>query len=459
MIPIKIDEILSVTKGKMLYQSKAFEVSSVCIDSRLAREGSLFIAIKGNKVDGHDFIEDALGRGAVAVLTERKVECNTDKTIIHVKDNLKAMHELTKYYRSLLELPIIALTGSSGKTTTKDIIYAVLKQKFHVHKTNGNQNNELGVPLTMFGIEEETEIAVIEMGMNHPGEISILVNMVLPDISVITNVGVSHMEYLGTQENIFKAKSEILDTLGVNQIALVNGDDPYLTTIENKKFQVIKFGLQKDNHNIYASNIESNASGLYFNVYYNGNKENYRFKFAGNHNVYNCLVAIYIGMHFELSHDQIQKGLDDYIPSNNRMDIRNIHDYMVINDSYNANPDAMKAALNVLIDYKPRNGRAIAIIGDMLEMGENTEKYHVEVGEYIAKSKEIDYLIAVGENAKYYTIGAQNRGMEETLVYHFTHNEMAGEFLKNMLRTDDVLLIKGSRGMVMEEILHILERS
>ncbi|MPW25177.1 UDP-N-acetylmuramoyl-tripeptide--D-alanyl-D-alanine ligase [Alkalibaculum sp. M08DMB] len=463
MIPIEINIVVEVTKGKLFNSkyaniNKYNKITSVCIDSRLAKKGSLFIALKGKNIDGHDCIEDAIKRGAVAILIEKEVNIYTDRTIIQVKDNIKAIHELTKYYRSMLDIPILALTGSSGKTTTKDIIYSVLQQKFNVHRTKGNQNNELGVPLTMFQIEKETEIAVIEMGMNHQGEISKLVHMAVPDISIITNVGVSHMEHLGTKENIFKAKREILETLKDYQIALVNGDDEYLSTISDEKFKVVNFGIQNSESDIYATDIDSGTEGLKFRVHYKGNSEYFSFKFPGIHNVYNCITAIFLGKYYGLTFKQIQDGLQNYNPSNNRMDIRLVNNYTVINDSYNANPDSMKAALNVLTDYKSKDGRAIAVIGDMLEMGIESVKYHLEVGEFLAL-KDIDYLVSVGQYAKYYISGAKNKGMESTVLTHFENNKMAADYLRSLLKADDVILIKGSRGMSMEEILHLLERS
>ena len=459
MRPINTEEIAQVTGGKVLYNQKPTKVKSVCINSREAKEGALFVAIKGSRVDGHDYILDAIKRGAVAVLVEKEVEPVGDAVLILVKDNYAALQALTRYYRKKLEIPIIALTGSSGKTTTKDIIYSVLRQKYKVHRTMGNQNNDLGVPLTIFGIEEDTEIALVEMGMDHLGEISHLVHMAYPDISIITNIGVTHMENLKNQDNIFKAKCEIFETLTKDQMAIVNGDDPYLSTVKGEPFRVVQIGLNKKDFPLFAQNIKSDSSGLEFTVCYNGEYKKIQFKFPGIHNVYNCLFGIYVGLHFNLTFDEIQKGLMEYFPSNNRMDIRNIKGVKAINDTYNANPDAMKAALGVLMDFKEDKGRAFAVIGDMFEIGEKSRTYHLEIGSFIAKSNKIDYLVAVGSLAKDYYNGALKNGMDPDFVYYFENKAQAAQFLQKNIKSEDVLLLKGSRGMFMEEILETLERS
>lgn len=459
MRPMSTEEIAQVTGGKILYNQKTIKVQSLCIDSREAKEGALFVAIKGSRVDGHDYIVDAIKRGAVAVLVEREVEALEGVVLILVKDNYTALQALTKYYRQKLDIPIIALTGSSGKTTTKDIIYSVLRQKYKVHRTIGNQNNDLGVPLTIFGIEEDTEIAVVEMGMDHLGEISQLVHMAYPDISIITNIGVTHMENLGSQENIFKAKCEIFETLTQNQMAIVNGDDPYLARLQGKEFNIVQIGLDKKKFSLYADEITSNSSGLEFTVCYNGECRKFQFTFPGMHNVYNCLFGIYLGIHFHMTFDEIQQGLIEYFPSNNRMDIRNIKGFKIINDSYNANPDAMKAALGVLMDFKEDDGRTFAVISDMLEIGEESSKYHQEIGSFIAKSNKIDYLVAVGSLAKEYYNGALKNGMDLNFVHYFENKSQAAQFIQQNIKSKDVLLLKGSRGMFMEEILETLERS
>lgn len=459
MIPIKTNELASITLGKNLCLGKGDKITGVAIDSKEVKDGFLFVPLKGSRVDGHDYIEDAISRGAVAILTERDYSYNQDVTVVKVVNSLKALHKLTKYYRRLVKIPIIALTGSSGKTTTKDLIYYVLKQKFRVHKTKGNQNNHLGVPLTIFGIEKDTEIAVVEMGMNHLGEIRTLVNMVYPDISVITNIGVTHMEYLNTQENIFKAKTEILETLREDQYALVNGDDKYLSTVKSDTFKVISFGREREKVDFRGEVIESTSSGLKFIVYSGEEREVYRFTFPGIHNMYNCLVAISLGHHFGLSQDEIQAGLDEYQPSNLRMDIRHIEGVTIINDSYNANPEAVRAAINVLIDYKGKEGRAIAVLGDMLEMGQESDRYHYELGQYLARSKEVDYLICIGRYAGHYGVGAMSEGMAKDRIHHFTDNTCAGKYIKDIMQEKDVILIKGSRAMSMEKLLDILERS
>jgi len=297
------------------------------------------------------------------------------------------------------------------------------------------------------------------MGMNHLGEISQLVHMVNPDISIVTNIGLSHMENLKTQENIFKAKCEIFETLNENQMAIVNGDDPFLSTLKDKRFKIISLGIHSKNLPLYAYNIESNITGLRFNICYNGDNKIIQFSFPGIHNVYNCLFGIYLGFYFNLNIEEIQRGLDQYSPSNNRMNVLKIKGATIIDDTYNANPDAMKAALQVLMDYKTQNGRTFAVIGDMLEIGEKTHEFHFEIGLFIAQSRKIDYLVAVGTLAKDYAIGAKENGMQNEFVYYFENKEQASQFLLKNIEPEDVILLKGSRGMFMEEILETLERS
>lgn len=459
MIPIKVEDIANIVNGIVICTGELGEVTHICIDSREVQKGSLFIPIKGEKHDGHEYIENAFEKGAIAVLTEIELQEFTDKWVIKIEDGKKSICNLTKYLRKLINIPIIALTGSSGKTTTKDIIYAVLNEKFDVLKTLGNQNNDLGVPLTIFRLEEKHEIAVIEMGMDHKGEISYLVDMVEPNIAIITNIGLTHIENLKSQINIYEAKKEIFQKMKREDLALVNGDDAYLSTFQSDKFTVEKYGIKNEDLNITASNIHSSSQGITFDVEYKGALHKFTFSLPGMHNVYNCLSAIYIGYYYNMTYDEIQQGLNKFIPSNNRMDIKKIKDIVLINDSYNANPDAMQAAAGVLAQYKNSNSRTIAVIGDMLEMGDESSKYHKLVGKHIFNMGSIDKIVAVGNEAKYYIEGAMSAGMPKEDCVYFSRNVSAIDYLLHNLKKNDIYLIKGSRGIKMEEIVFALERS
>lgn len=459
MIPIDCEQLAYITGGTLISSGSQRTITNVCIDSRTVVEGALFVPIPGEHFDGHDFISIAFDKGAAAVLVEKTINSCENKWIIHVDNTVVALQKLAKYYKNKFDIPFIAVTGSSGKTTTKDLIYSVLSKKYNVLRTKGNQNNDLGVPLTIFQLEKSHEMAIIEMGMDHLGEISRLADIVKPNISIITNIGVTHIENLKTQENIFKAKCEILQTLDVNDIALINGDDNFLRKVESDIFSIIRYGINEKDLDITAFNIISNNNGVNFDVKYNNSLSHFHLRFPGNHNVYNSMAAIFLGFYFKMTSNDIQLGLDEFKPSNNRMDIKNIKDTLLINDCYNANPDSMKSALNVLSQFKNEENRTIAVLGDMFDLGSDSHTFHYNVGEYLANLGNIDYLVAIGNDSKYYIQGACDKGFSKNNCCYFLDNNSAANYLLSRKKRNDCLLIKGSRGMKMEEIVIILERS
>lgn len=459
MIKMTTKEVVQAVRGNLIHLIERQELKGISIDSRSIKQGDLFIAIKGECFDGHDYIDEAIEKGAVACIIEDKEKTNVNANIILVDNTLKALHELAHYYKSFFNIPFIAITGSSGKTTTKDMIASVLKEKFNVLKTQGNYNNEIGLPLTLFKLEPHHEIAVLEMGMSSLGEISDLVHIVNPDISVITNIGSTHIENLGSRKNILKAKMEILETLKKGQIALLNGDDPYLKSITSDVFDISFVGIYEEELFLKAQDIKNKENKVAFSIQYkNKYLEDYRLNLPGIHNIYNSLMAIYIGKHFNLTQNEIQQGLDIFKPSEMRMDIFEVSGIKVIDDVYNANPDSMKAALNVLRDFD-KNKRKIAIMGDMLEMGKWASEAHLDIGRY-AYNINIDILLSVGQYAKDYIRGALEAGMTRSNTFAFNTNREVIDFLKDFIEKDDVYLIKGSRGIKMEEIVTFLrERS
>ncbi len=453
MESISIDEILHITRGELLQGNRSLAITNVAIDSRKIKNNYLYVPIVGETNNGHDYITQAYSNGGQVCLTEeRNRSFPAEMTVVYVASTLAAMKALAGFNRQRYNIPVIAITGSSGKTTTKDLVAAVLSQKYHTLKTEGNFNNEYGIPQTLFNLGPDHQIAVIEMGMDHLGDISKSIQLVKPDISVITNIGLSHIERLKTQENIYLAKKEILQTLSSEGIAYVNGDDEFLKKIavEKTTYQVKTFGLQGA-QTVTARNYTSTPAGLEIEVEWEQRKEVFTFNYPGAHNVYNCLVAIGLGYFYDMTQAEIQKGLDAFVPSGNRMDIFTLGSIKVINDSYNANPDAMRATLDVLATLGRDYRRKIAVLGDMLEMGEYGPAAHLEVGRY-ARDKA-DILIGVGELGRSICQGYENAGT----VYQVTDALAAGVCLKEIIQPADIILIKGSRGVGLERVIDFIK--
>lgn len=453
MEDLSICEIVEAAHGVLMNFEEEFEVSGVSIDSRKTNPGDMFIAIKGEKFDGHDFIEKAAENGAVLAVTQRLPErCKIP--YILVEDTLKALQDIAAYYRSKFNIPIVAITGSSGKTTTKDMTASVLTQRFNVLKTEGNLNTTIGLPLTLLKLQYSHQIAVLEMGMSSLGEIRLLSDIVRPDIGVISNIGLTHIEYLGSRENILRAKLEIFSYFNCNNIAVINGDDDMLHSFCSDKFRVIKYGLKEANE-IFAYGIEEKGeAGIGFSVDLEGIRSNFKVPLPGIHNVYNALSAIAVTRLFGMDAVEIQKGLNSFKPSKMRMEMINLDSGIkLINDVYNANPESMKAAIDVLHTIKSRR-RGICILGDMLELGDLSSEEHCKIGAYAA-STGVDAIIAVGEFADDIKRGAMTSGMNGS-VYTFFDIKAAAPFLDNIVKPGDAVLIKGSRGMKMEYIVDYL---
>lgn len=453
MESISIDEIIHITQGELLQGSRSQAITKVAIDSRKIKNSSLYIPIVGETNNGHDFISQACSNGGRVTLTEEKNRSFPEEmTVIYVASTLAAMKALAGFNRHRYNIPVIAITGSSGKTTTKDLVASVLSQKYHTLKTEGNFNNEYGIPQTLFNLEPDHQIAVIEMGMDHLGDISKSIELVDPDISVITNVGLSHIERLKTQDNIYLAKKEILQTLTADDVAYINGDDEFLKkiTVADNRYQVKTFGLQ-GSHTVTARGYTSTPAGLEIEVEWGQRNEVHTFNYPGAHNVYNCLVAIGLGYFYDMTPVEIQKGLNAFVPSGNRMDIFTLGTIKVINDSYNANPDAMRASLDVLDTVGRDYERKIAILGDMLEMGEYGPAAHLEVGRY-ARDKA-DILIGVGELGQEICRGYENAGT----VYQVADALAAGTCLKEIVQPEDIVLIKASRGLALERVIDFIK--
>lgn len=461
MIKIPKNKLQEVLSGKLLTDVDNGFITSATIDSRDVSDDSLFIPIAGENYDGHDFIKDAIANGATAIVSEKypeelgiSIEELNKKNVAFIvtSSTVRSMRRLAAFNRDRSGIPIIAITGSSGKTTTKDLVASVLGQKFKVHKTKGNLNNAYGVPQTIIGIDEDDEIAVIEMGVDNIGEIASSIRFVKPQVSIITNIGQAHMQNLGNPENILKAKSEILSTLTDKDTAILNGDDYFLNQVEPSPFRIMRYGIDSDDLNLKAENWTSTENGVGFDI----GEEHYTLRFPGKHNIYNALTAIAIAKMYGLDQELIQKGLDEFKPSDHRLNYETINDVMIIDDSYNANPDSMKAALQTLNAYKNEETRCIAVLGDMFELGESSLNGHLEVGREAARLA--DYLVGVGELSQNIIRGAIEvragiRGQ------YYKKTEDAAEFLKNFLKPGDVVLLKASHGMHFDKILEELKKS
>lgn len=452
MEKVSLEQLVKITEGRLIQTGITDWISGAAIDSRKIEKNDLFIPIKGEKVDGHRFIKIAAEKGCSTSFTETEaLDFPEGISVVLVESCLEAMKALAKYNRERYDIPVIAITGSSGKTTTKDLIASVLSQKYNTLKTQGNFNNEYGIPQTLFNLQPEHEIAVIEMGMDHLNDIRKSIGEVSPHIGVITNIGTAHIEILKTQDNILAAKKEIFETMVAGDIALLNGDDVYLNKIkeDEEPFSVVRVGIKGEDLSLKAEQVESSAKGIRFEA----DGEHFHFAYPGIHNVYNCLTAIWLGRYYQMTHEEIQRGLDAFKPSGNRMDIVKVRETTVINDSYNANPDAMKAALDMLWDMG-KSSRRLAVLGDMLEMGEMAESGHLEIGAYAAE--KADVLIAVGPESKAYIKGA-GASLADERCFWTADAEGAGELLRKLMAPGDVILIKASRGVHLEKTLEMIQ--
>ena len=458
MEPMTIREILTAVNGRILndFTDLDLELGRVETDSRTIHEGSLFIPLSGERFDGHAYIASALEGGAAACFTQRERESYLPgKCYIKVEHTQRALRELAKYYKKKFEIPVVAVTGSVGKTTTKDMVAAVLGQKYQVLKTEGNFNNELGLPLTLFRLNRQHEICVLEMGMNHFGEISYLVHLAPPDVAVITNIGDAHIENLGSRQGILKAKSEIFETMDPTGLAVLNGDDPLLRPLAGElPTQTVLCGA--DHQPPYeALEIHSQgAKGLQLTVKTPHATFPVTVPAPGEHMIYPVLMACAIGERFGLTPEQMQAGVASFVPTKMRMNVLHQGDLTILDDGYNANPQSMKAALEIL--SQTEGSYRAAVLGDMFELGELGPELHRSMGEWAASLGNIDGLLAVGDLAWNIYDAARENGMEG--VFYAKDRATAKALLPNFIRPGGVILVKASRGMAFEEITREIQR-
>lgn len=454
MEKLSISEVLTAVDGGLICGSAEVAVNSVSTNSKEIRNGALFVPIKGEKFDGHAFIGEAFAAGAVSTLTSEQnagAVALSDKNKVHIKvaDTKVALQRLAAYYRQKFDIPVVGITGSVGKTSTKEMIASVLAARFNVHKTTGNLNGQIGLPLTMFGLERSHDVAVVEMGISEFGEMERLLAIAKPTCAVVTNIGVTHIENLHTKENIFNEKFKIAGSLGKDGCLFVNGDDEILRNVpKSRDFRVVTFGL-KNNCDFTARDIAFEGGKTTFEAVHNGKSQRFEVLTIGEHNIYNALVAVAIGHFMGMSEAQIQAGLLQFKNLDMRQNVYRLRGATLIDDSYNANPDSMKSALTVLAQIG-RSKRKIAVLADMLELGDMAGELHFDAGAFAA-SVDVDVLITVGSLAKFIAKGADS-AKKNVATYSFLSNDEAFACLKSLIRPEDCILVKGSRGMHMEEI-------
>ena len=451
MKELTLKQIADWCGGKVSARFEHLRVSRMQSDSRKVRSGDLFVALKGAKADGHDFAETAINHGAVAALVSRPISEKLPS--IEVEDTLRAYGEIAAGYRKLTGVKVVGITGSVGKTTTKEMTASVLEAVYHTAKTEGNHNNNLGLPMTIMDMPENTEVAVLEMGMNHSGEMEYLSDIARPDLAIITNIGTMHIEHLGTREGILQAKLEIMRGMPDDGAGVFNGDEPLLWNIraigKHKKYY---YGIENHACDVTATDIVELDDGVRFVVHGFGQQFELFVPMLGRHAVYNALAATTVGLLLGVKPEQIQARFSSFHNTGMRQKIYVKNGVTIIEDCYNAGPESTEAALDVLAGIKT-DGRRIAGLGDMRELGNRSAAEHYRIGR-LAVGKA-DLLLTYGEHSVRTLTGAITGGMNPKNTDHFdTHEDMA-HMLKMRVSEGDVVLFKGSRGMRMEKVLQL----
>lgn len=481
MEELTIKEIAEAVGGSLLWGDEKGRIKEVTTNSKKAEEGFLFVPIAGERVDGHDFIKDAFAGGALACLSGKRMEETEGKACILVEDTLKALQTLGTYYRNKFSVPIIGITGSVGKTTTKEMVAAALGTARRVLKTEGNMNSQVGLPLMMLKLSGEHEMGVIEMGMSEEGEMARLCDIARPEAAVMTNIGVSHIAQLKTRENIRKEKMNIINAFKEGGCLILNRDDDLLGEVAEclekgeitidlsgvtkeklKGSRIITYGTG-DNCDFKASGIKTVAEETAFTLTYPKDKsslensltEEITLRVPGLHNVYNALAALAAAWAYGIPVSTAGEGLKEYRPIAMRGQITVVHGIKIIDDSYNASPDSMKSGIRVLKELD-NVSRHIAVLADVKELGELSKQSHYEVGQFIA-GENIACVVTIGEEAYYIAQAIKDSGAS-TETHSFTSNQEATAFLKGCLKSGDGVLIKGSRGMKTDEIVKELCR-
>lgn len=456
MLNLNINDIILATNGKIRTVVDNTLINDVSTSSKEINAKSLFIPIIGESKDGHMYMEDAYQNGCRNFLIDKNHEfIKDDINLIEVDNTTKALGYIARYYKKQFDIPYIGVTGSVGKTSTKDIIASVLKEKYQTLKNEGNFNNEIGLPKTLFNLDKEVEIAILEMGMSFKGEIQHLASLVEPNVAIISNVGMSHIENFDNQEGIFNAKMEITSFFNEDNTLIINGDDENLKKLKNKdlNYKLLTYGFSKDN-DIVCLDYEILEDKIKFRAKYNLEEFVCSIPSIAKHNIYNSLAAILVGKIFNLTHEQIIKGLENFSITKGRLTTIKKKDITIIDDSYNASSDSMISALNVLKMYK---NRRIAILGDILETGKYHEEIHRNVGKNIFGNA--DYLITVGNDALYIKDEALKSGFLNQNIKSYDNYEELIKEIDGLIKKDDVVLLKSSHGTHLDKVVEYLEKN
>lgn len=475
-----LEDILEATHGRVLTGEKGTVFSGLSTNSRTIKDGEIFIALKGERFDGHSFIEEVISKGARGAIVEREIEFTvhgSQFTVILVPDTLRALQDIAHSWRMRFDIPVIGVTGSNGKSTTKEMIASILSRKWNVLKSEGNINNHIGVPLTLLRIMPGHDAVVTEMAMRAMGEIKRLAEVAMPTIGVITNIGPAHLETLGNLDNVARAKAELLEVLDEEGTAVLNNDDPYVKGLDLSKYKgwVVSFGFGEDADvravklrikgllSIFSIAIKTNIFDyllpsvmLPSTAPVIGKKREIRIEgvhlpLPGRHNIYNALAAASVALSLGFDPAVIKEGLECFSPLPMRSEVIEIQGRKVINDTYNSNPESQEAALQIL-EHLSNKGRTIAVLGDMLELGDYKEKAHRELGSRIAKLG-IDEFIAIGDLMRFAAESAHKEGMKKESIHICEGPEDAKSVLRKISKKGDTILIKGSRAMGMERVI------
>ena len=452
---LTLENIARISGGKFIgdEQKNKMVISAVTTDSRKVENDCLFVPIVGERADGHDYIEKVMAAGALCTLSEHKL-ADADFPYILVESSLQAVKDIAEFYLAGLDIPVIGITGSVGKTSTKEMIAAVLSQKYKVLKTQGNFNNELGLPLTIFNIRQEDEIAVLEMGISEFGEMHRLAKVARPDTCVITNIGECHLENLKSRDGVLKAKSEIFDFLKEDGRIVINGDDDKLVTLKDVKGRKPTFYGIDNQSEAYATNVKGQGlRGISCRIHLAEEEFDVTIPIPGHHMVYNALAGAVLGNIYGLEGAEIKKGIESLQPLSGRFNIIETDKYTIIDDCYNANPISMKASLEVL---QEGIGRKVAILGDMGELGVDEAMLHKEVGEFAATC-QIDMVICVGELCQNMGDGIKATNPKMAVI-HFADRDELLEALSQTIKKGDTILVKASHFMQFEQVVAALNR-
>jgi UDP-N-acetylmuramoyl-tripeptide--D-alanyl-D-alanine ligase len=446
-----LDFVLNSTKGKLVSGRAHGHFSGVSTDSRNISDGEIFFALKGDNHDGHEYVDEALKKGAGgAVIEEGSRAHDGGKSVIQVPSTLRALGDLAcEWRKSFPELRLAAITGSNGKTTTKEMAWSILSRRYRTLRNTGNFNNLIGLPLTLFRLDASYKAAVVELGMNDFGEIRRLAEIALPDTGAITNIGRAHLEKLGGIEGVARAKGELVEGFRGDNVFVVNADDQRIVEIaQNTGCRKITYGIKSGEADVTARDIRQQGfTGISFRMSALGEEFPVRLSGIGTHNVMNALCASSIALSFGCGKDEIAEGLGDFSLPPMRLEVLETDaGFRVINDTYNANPDSMRSAVNELMSLKG-GGRAIAVLGDMLELGEESGGEHFALGEYLSVSG-VDYVVAFGSFGRTLLEGAGDK----TNRFYAESHEDAARLVREVAKPGDLVLVKGSRGMRMEEV-------